>query len=666
MKMVTRTDVPLVVEGTEHFVERNYRESGRHQWVRETLVNAIEAGATRIDFGTEWQGVEIGQTYRRTIADNGTGMTPDELVGFFRTYGGSGKPIGGLHENYGIGAKSSLFPWNRAGVVIVSWHSDYTDPSMIWVRKNPTNGSYGLRTWDTPDGGELVIVAGEDDELGIDWSLVRPDWIDTHGTVLVLLGDDLEQDTVLGDIEKGEGGVPGVGIGTYLNRRMWDLNDLEVTVDEYRGDDKRSWPRSASTTRGGELQRASRRLRGAKYYIDYPPAHRGGGSIAAADTLRLSDGTEIDWYLWEGAGRDGIRNAAQNGFICAKYSPDRVQQILTATTPEEVFGVRRDMLPELFDVTDHPSRFRSFGISETDVRKRLWLVARPPLAGPKAQGVYMSSDRNRLLIQGGAHAGDSLGWEDWAIQFADNLPKPIVDAINEARAGKSETELEEAWRQRLADRFARRWRQIRLFLDDDGERMARAAGSTESSDRGMHRRPRRRSSSGNGNGNGRRGGGGGSSDNAGHAREPGPDTARERSAAVGLPQADWVKDEELFEPGIFAVWNPPSPANPSGLVQLNVEHPVFLEELRYWAPQYPQHLEDRVTEVIKAAYAQMAIAMVAHSESLRPVLPHRDDVDTKLRTPEALTTGLLGLVGASAIIGPSLGALGRRRPTGDR
>ena len=48
--------------GTEHFIDRTYREGGTFQWVRETHVNAIEAGATRIEYGVEWQAVENRST----------------------------------------------------------------------------------------------------------------------------------------------------------------------------------------------------------------------------------------------------------------------------------------------------------------------------------------------------------------------------------------------------------------------------------------------------------------------------------------------------------------------------------------------------------------------------------------------------------------------------
>src|SRR3954453_15341304 len=94
-------DEPMKATGLHHFIERDYRDtSSPFQWARETAINAIEASATRIEFGSEWQGVERDGAYRRFIADDGVGMDPDELEAFFNTSGGSGKPIGGVHQNF--------------------------------------------------------------------------------------------------------------------------------------------------------------------------------------------------------------------------------------------------------------------------------------------------------------------------------------------------------------------------------------------------------------------------------------------------------------------------------------------------------------------------------------------------------------------------------------
>jgi hypothetical protein len=58
---------PMSVAATQHLIERTYRESGRFQWVRETVKNALEAGAARIEYGIERQAVENKGVYRRTI-----------------------------------------------------------------------------------------------------------------------------------------------------------------------------------------------------------------------------------------------------------------------------------------------------------------------------------------------------------------------------------------------------------------------------------------------------------------------------------------------------------------------------------------------------------------------------------------------------------------------
>ena len=127
--------LPMQTAGTQHLIERTYRESGSYQWVREVLINALEADATKIEFGIEWQAVENLGVYRRVIADDGRGMAGDELVEFFNTFGGGGKPIGGVHENFGVGSKTSLLPWNTYGIVVISWVDG--DPSMIWVQRDP-------------------------------------------------------------------------------------------------------------------------------------------------------------------------------------------------------------------------------------------------------------------------------------------------------------------------------------------------------------------------------------------------------------------------------------------------------------------------------------------------------------------------------------------------
>ena len=72
--------------------------------------------------------------YRRTDRGQRQGNEPRQLKEFFGNMLGEGeKTIGGEHENFGVGAKTSLLPWNKFGVVIVSWTKDCPEGSLIHI-----------------------------------------------------------------------------------------------------------------------------------------------------------------------------------------------------------------------------------------------------------------------------------------------------------------------------------------------------------------------------------------------------------------------------------------------------------------------------------------------------------------------------------------------------
>lgn len=54
------------------------------------------------------------------MVDNGCGMTAEELLKFFSTLGEGAKKMGGVHDNFGVGAKIASLPWNPEGVVVIS------------------------------------------------------------------------------------------------------------------------------------------------------------------------------------------------------------------------------------------------------------------------------------------------------------------------------------------------------------------------------------------------------------------------------------------------------------------------------------------------------------------------------------------------------------------
>src|SRR5215218_2430136 len=150
--------------------KRDIRTPG--QWLRELKENADEADAKNIHFGIEWQGVENLGVYRRYVADDGCGMDERELNEFMRTYGGGGKPIGAEHENFGIGAKVTLLPWNREGIVVISYKNGLA--SMIRLAYDPATSEYGAYIWLADDGlgGDEHAVVISPAEFGLqDWGI---------------------------------------------------------------------------------------------------------------------------------------------------------------------------------------------------------------------------------------------------------------------------------------------------------------------------------------------------------------------------------------------------------------------------------------------------------------------------------------------------------------
>lgn len=627
--------LPMKTEGTQNFIERIYRESGPFQWVREVYKNAEEAKATQIEFGVEWQGVDSLGVYRRLIADNGTGMTPEQLVEFFNTFGGGGKPIGGLHENYGVGAKTSLLPWNQHGMVVISWVDG--DPAMIWVQRDPATGEYGLQlqaVTDESTGEESldeVYAPYNDPEHGCDWASIKPDWIKDHGTVIVLLGQHEREDTVLGDRGREEEDIKGVS--TYLNRRLWEIPaDVAVYVDELRTQDRSQWPVSAAMAHGGQPKhgpdrRTNRReVKGANYYIGYPVSTYTKGKLAHSGVVDLDSGAEVLWFLW-----DGIRPAVQSyasvgGYIAALYED------------------------ELYDVTLHQATYRSFGVTEREVRSKLWIVVKPPLAGANGKhGVYPRTDRNSLLVKGGPGAGGPLPINDWAAEFSRKMPDEIIDAIQIARATGGGSIKNKAWRDRLADRFGSRWRIPKL--------RARKGGSltlvpTQPGAKPGSIRPVKKKRPGGNGGSGGTGGG------LNTGSSPGKVSAVRTKVSGAIPNYRKVRSDAVEE-GMLAAWQPNDPTEPNGVVLINIEHPVLRAEIERWQSQFPDHLAQQVGEEVADVYGEMAVAKIAHSEHLKGLIPSKD-VDENLRSPSALTMSLLGLVGEEAVIAPRIGGKFRK------
>jgi hypothetical protein len=654
--------LPMTTAGVHHIIERTYREGGAFQWARETYINSIEADATRVEFGIEWQAVENLGVYRRVIADDGKGMNSEELVEFFNTFGGGGKPIGEAHENFGVGCKTSLLPWNKHGVAVISWENGYA--SMIWIQRDPNTGAYGLRLVEVEDDDgnvslEPVYEPYRDDEHGCNWASVKPDWIKDHGTVIVLLGNDPNDDTVNGDPGRDESNTKGIAL--YLNSRLWRIQSkAEVYVDELRTDQRSDWPPSEAVGHGpqpakGKDQRTNhRKIDGAHHFVNFPQrrfmgrtqpdgSRLPGGKVAAQGTVTIDGGVghlvAIDWFLWSGARPVVHAYAPEDGFIATLYQN------------------------ELYDVTSHLATYRSFGITEKAVRENLWLIIKPDILGRDGKyGVYPKTDRNSLLLRGGPHAGGALPINDWGMQFSERMPQAIQDAINACRAGQTGTIQDAKWRDRLLERFGTRWNILKLGVHKSGAQTVLPVqpGSTPRAIRRARPpappHPPRPAPT-------LRGLAGPNT----IGTVAGPNPARQTQLRGDIPDFLVVTADDLGASAEYmACWLPYPQSGaqyPAGLVKINCEHLVLVEMVQHWQDQYPAHMADQVSKYVLDIYGQIAAAKIAHSERFRSgLLMASKTVDDELRSPAALTMALLGLIAEEAVIAPGLGgALGKLR-----
>lgn len=105
---------------------------------------------------------------------------------------------------------------------------------------------------------------------------------------------------------------------------------------------------------------------------------------------------------------------------------------------------------------------------------------------------------------------------------------------------------------------------------------------------------------------------------------------------------------------MLAAWQPNDPEEPNGVVLINVDHPVLRAEIEHYQAQFPDHLAEPVRQEVVKVYGEMAVAKVAHSEHLKGIIPSKS-VDDDLRSPAALTMGLLGLIGEEAVLAPRIG-----------
>jgi hypothetical protein len=638
-------NTPLRFLGVGNLLDREYRNSPAYQWGRELARNGLEANATMIQFGPEWQGVAATGTYRLQYADNGHGMTKDQLRDYMVTLGKGGKIVGGPHDNYALGARMTLLPWNPEGVVVISMVEGvaYMVKMMFDPDAADGEGEYVLEEVQWSEDGEeglaTVYPPYVDTELGFDWADTLPDFIKKagHGTTFTLLGRSPSDHTIDGDPDRNE---RHRFLGRkYFNTRFWDIAE-GVTLRVYELPDNQSdWPTSPADKKG-----QFRTVRGAKSLIEYKKSS-GDHFVAASGAVDLSDGTKVHWWLRTHPKVETGGLGATSAYIGVLYRRELYGQAYTES--------------EDGDTKSGANVYRQFGIGSDVVRRRVFLVIEPPEFDDTtgAPGVAPSTGRADLYWMGTGLSARSVKPADWSAEFGELLPKEILDAINAEYESREHSDDREERLKRVMDRFANRWKAPRARVKDkdaDTTTTATSPGSVPRLPMDTPTRPRRprrkkvvviRSRAGE--------------TIIGHP-ETGTTPAKKTTVSAGLPDCRWVRAEDINDEGMIAAWQKPSAQDPNGCIELDETHPVIRSQIEHWRSQYPAAVANQVEKLVKDAYEEVAVAKVSHLHTLTGTVFSEEQRNEMLENP-ALTTSLLGLISEDALIAPRTGKLGTKR-----
>ena len=234
-----------------NFVDRMHGECGQLQWLRELVVNSIEAIAATGEGGKilihaveQDMGEDIGNVRKLAVTDSGEGIAAEELYSSFRVAMTSRG-----RENYGIGAKIAALPLNPAGLIYRSLVEGSAPAELMWHKTARTAGFYAALEWADSDDGEIRFVTPPSCNP-VTLSIITDAG---HGTQVVLCGDKPEDDTckALSPSASKSGGNLHWAI-RELNFKFWKIpKNIEIRVENAKADGNDAGPNSY-LVHGGE------------------------------------------------------------------------------------------------------------------------------------------------------------------------------------------------------------------------------------------------------------------------------------------------------------------------------------------------------------------------------------------------------------------------------
>lgn len=382
----------MEVSNTGFMLDRLGQDCSPLQFLRELTQNSIEAiqqlpdQQGEIVWDVDWNRFDLTGIYKLACIDNGIGMTGEEMLEYINKLSSS-MYTQAFDANFGVGAKIAAATRNHAGMIYLSWKDGVGYMTHLW--RDPLSGKYGLQQLQRPDGS-FGHWARVDDSI-------KPEMIKNHGTMVILLGNDPDADTMSAPKDAAS---PSRWVARYLNTRYFRFPE-ETSLRARQG-----WEYPRSNTDTNLLQRVT----GQEAYLN---AH-----MESSGSVPLTGATASWWILKdESALSQNSGYIASNGHMAALYK-DELYEMLTAragTARLQLFGV-------------------IFGYNRV-------VIYVEPDADPR---MTPNTARTSLLLD-----NEPLPWADWAAEFREQLPDEIQALMDAVIAGSSSTDHRQAIRERL-------------------------------------------------------------------------------------------------------------------------------------------------------------------------------------------------------------------------
>lgn len=366
-----------------------------------------------------WTVYQHSHVPKLAVIDTGIGMTAAELMNNINRLAASGHPQG-HGQNFGVGGKISAAPRNKAGILYFSWKEGENRGSMVHLWYDEDTNTYGLKQQKVGKGYQPWAPVSD---------AAKPKEIGEHGTMVVFLGNEDEEDTTISPPSLP---TPKRWLYRYLTGRFYRFPPGTKVRANYTRDDK---DKRVVTPFETWLLR----------------------HVESKGTLDLT-GAKAHWFIVKEDLDTSGGHYPTLGVVAALW---------------------QDELYDMVSSTAGAGRLHAFGIV-FELRRVVIIIE--PTAGEDT----LTSDtaRARLLVR-----GEPLPWVDWAAEFRTKMPTELellqAGAAAKADIGNVRQNIIQRL-QNLRELFKLpRYRRIRVSA------LAAAADSLDESVGGMPRRRKR-------------------------------------------------------------------------------------------------------------------------------------------------------------------------------